>query len=199
MTWYKSNVFRGLLLTLFVIGIPIGYWEGRNIHYRNFRTVDPGYLYRSGQLDTGDLQRLSDEFGIKTIVTFRDADNPGDPIPDQHEVDFAATHNIRHLRISPAQWSDPNGGIPPITSQIALFLKAMDEARAEGPILIHCFAGIHRTGAYTAIYRMEYDGWSNEDAILEMEQCGYTSIHDDLDTLHYLQNYVPRSDRKTTP
>jgi hypothetical protein len=28
------------------------------------------------------------------------------------------------------------------------------------PVLIHCRAGLHRTGVMTAVYRMEYEGWS---------------------------------------
>ena len=155
--------------------------------------MDAGELYRCGQLDTAELERLTHEYNIKTIITFRDARHPGDPIPDQHEVDFAAEHGIRHVRIAPKRWSDPNGGPAPIRAQIERFLQVTDEARTEGPILIHCFAGIHRTGAYAAIYRMEYDGWSNDDAIREMQNCGYTTLEDDPDILHYLEQYVPRN------
>ena len=33
------------------------------------------------------------------------------------------------------------------------------------PVLVHCFAGIHRTGAYCAVYRMEFERWDNADAM----------------------------------
>ena len=199
MNILQSNITRGLLLVLIMLLAPVLYWNLQDDHYRNLRTVTLGELYRCGQLDTDELERITHEYDIKTIVTFRDARNPGDPIPDQHEVDFANEHDIRHVRISPKRWSDPDGGPPPIAQQIDQFLTVMDEARSEGPILIHCFAGIHRTGAYTAIYRMEYDGWSNADAIREMQNCGYTTLEDDPDILHYLEEYQPRDRTGSRP
>lgn len=192
MSILNNNISRGTLLVSAMILTLSMYWKTQDDQFRNWRIVNSGELYRCGQLDTAELTRVSEEFGIKTIVTFRDARNPGDPIPDQHEVDFASEHGIRHVRISPRRWSDPDGGPPPIQEQIDRFLTEIDSARAEGPILIHCFAGIHRTGAYSAIYRMEYDNWSNSDAIREMQNCGYTTLEDDPDILHYLENYVPR-------
>ena len=48
-------------------------------------------------------------------------------------------------------------------------------------MLIHCFAGIHRTGVYCAVYRMDHDGWSNREAIAEMRALGYATLDDDLD------------------
>jgi protein tyrosine/serine phosphatase len=59
------------------------------------------------------------------------------------------------------------------------------------PVLVHCFAGIHRTGAYTAIYRMEFEGWSNAKAIAEVKACGYTNLDDEWDILNYLERYRP--------
>lgn len=192
MSILKKNIIRGTLLVLVMILGVFMYWKTQKDRFRNLRTVDIGELYRCGQLDADELTRITNEYGIKTIVTFRDARHPGDPIPDQHEVDFAAEHGIHHVRISPRRWSDPDGGPPPIQKQIDRFLNEMDRAREKGPILIHCFAGIHRTGAYSAIYRIEYDGWSNSDAIREMQNCGYTTLEDDPDILHYLEHYQPR-------
>ena len=45
---------------------------------------------------------------------------------------------------------------PPAVNE---FLKILDD-EANYPILLHCKAGLHRTGRLTAIYRMEYQGWS---------------------------------------
>jgi protein tyrosine/serine phosphatase len=46
--------------------------------------------------------------------------------------------------------------------------------RAENyPVLIHCKAGLHRTGVLVALYRMEYDGWSAQRAMDELKECGF--------------------------
>jgi hypothetical protein len=64
---------------------------------------------------------------------------------------------------------------------------------ANHPVLVHCFAGIHRTGAFCAIYRMEFDHWTNAQAIREMRNLGYTDDH--MDVQAYLENYRPGAAR----
>jgi protein tyrosine/serine phosphatase len=59
------------------------------------------------------------------------------------------------------------------------------------PVLIHCFAGIHRSGAYCAIYRMEHDHWTNAQAIAELKAHGYDNLDDEWDILGYLEQYCP--------
>ena len=59
------------------------------------------------------------------------------------------------------------------------------------PVLVHCFAGIHRTGAFCAVYRMEHDHWTNARAIAEMKAYGYRNIDDEWDLLGYLEHYHP--------
>ena len=59
------------------------------------------------------------------------------------------------------------------------------------PVLVHCFGGIHRTGAYCAIYRMEFEHWPNARAISEMKACGYVTLGDEWDILGYVEQYRP--------
>src|SRR5437762_1483237 len=61
--------------------------------------------------------------------------------------------------------------------------------------MIHCFAGVHRTGAFCAVYRMEYQHWTNAEAIAELRACGYRDLDDEWDLLDYLESYVPRWQR----
>jgi len=58
-------------------------------------------------------------------------------------------------------------------------------------VLVHCFAGTHRTGAYVAVYRMEFDGLSNQQAIAELMNNGYSNIGDEMDLLTFLEQYQP--------
>jgi protein tyrosine/serine phosphatase len=52
------------------------------------------------------------------------------------------------------------------------FLALIDD-KSNHPVLIHCRAGLHRTGVMTAVYRMEYDGWSPRQAIEELKAQGF--------------------------
>jgi len=94
------------------------------------------------------------------------------------------------LRLPPLNWWAIDGSVPAEVN-VRKFLEIMDDPN-NYPVLIHCFAGSHRTGAYCAIYRMEYEHWSNEDAMDEMRAAGYLSIYDDWDILGYLERYRPR-------
>ncbi len=57
---------------------------------------------------------------------------------------------------------------------------------ANYPVLIHCYAGIHRTGTMCAIFRMDYQGWTNDEAMNEMRTFGDTMLDDHEDILGYL-------------
>ncbi len=48
----------------------------------------------------------------------------------------------------------------------------MDD-EASYPVLIHCRAGLHRTGVLSAVYRMEYQGWSPLEAFEELRAHGF--------------------------
>ena len=68
------------------------------------------------------------------------------------------------------------------------FLNLMDDPDSY-PVLIHCKAGLHRTGCLTAVYRMEYQGWSPGEAYSELKAHGFgdwvcTSAND------YVNEYV---------
>jgi protein tyrosine/serine phosphatase len=66
---------------------------------------------------------------------------------------------------------------------------------------LHCKAGLHRTGVLTAVYRMEYEGWSPQQALAELKANGFgdskaTSANDYI--VQYILAYRPRtSDRGT--
>ncbi len=70
------------------------------------------------------------------------------------------------------------------------FLQNLGEPKNQ-PVLVHCWAGIHRTGAYCAIYRMEFDHWTNAEAIAELKTMGYDTLDDEWDILGYLEEYWP--------
>ena len=80
---------------------------------------------------------------------------------------------------------------------IERFLEIMDDP-ANHPVLVHCKAGLHRTGCLIAVYRMEYDGWTSGMAMDELKECGFgetaaTSANEYIK--QYILTYRPRESR----
>jgi protein tyrosine/serine phosphatase len=180
----------GLLIVGVIVGGPAAYIAHRNAHFRSFRAVEPGVLYRSGQLSQSGLERVLHAYGIRTVITLRDPAASGKE-PDWGEEEFCRQRDIRYVRITPRPWSSDDGGPAPVEAGIQTFLRTMDD-RTSYPVLVHCFAGVHRTGAYVAVYRMEYEGWSNKRALNELRAGGYTNLDTEDDVRGFLENYRRR-------
>ena len=190
---------RYVLATLMLLGIvlvPIYYKVERDRNYRNIRVVDDGVLYRSGQMTPEGFQRTVREFGIRTVISLRDSKDEGKVSADQAEVEYCREQGITHFRFAQARWQLPDGSHP-VAANMTEFLRILSDPQMKKPVLVHCFAGIHRTGGYVAVYRMEYDGWSAAEAIEEMRNMGTPRTTFEDDVMTYLTTYEPR--KRGTP
>jgi protein tyrosine/serine phosphatase len=178
-------VALGSLIVLALIVSPIVMAARQQAQTRNFHVVRPGVLYRSGQMTKEGLQRVLNDYHIKTVISLRD----GLSERDRAEEDFCKSEDVRFVRILPSRWGDEGGSVP-VEAGVQRFRDIMREP-SNYPVLLHCFAGIHRAGSYCAIYRMEFEHWSNAQAIAEMKACGYSNLDDELDILGFMEQYRP--------
>jgi protein tyrosine/serine phosphatase len=120
----------------------------------NFREVDPGKLYRSGQLNGEQLADAIDQLGIKTVINLRGrATEPW----YREEKEVAREKGVRHVDVRFSARRIPT------RDQLIVLLDAFrDEER---PILMHCNFGADRVGEAAAIYQMEYMGKSRQEAL----------------------------------
>jgi len=58
----------------------------------------------------------------------------------------------------------------------ARFLKLLQD-NPKKRVFVHCRLGDDRTGMMIAAYRMAVEGWSADDAMLEMQHFGFTRAH----------------------
>src|SRR5262249_13323745 len=119
-----------------------------------------------------------------------DAVQEGDRPPDWQEEAWCQAEEVTYYRIRQERWWASDESVP-AEKGVKRFREIMDDP-SNYPVLIPCFAGIHRTGSYCPVYRMEYEHWSNAKAIKEMRACGYRNIDDEFDLLGYLEKYQPR-------
>ena len=123
---------------------------------KNFDTVVPGKIYRSGQPRERQLEAWIQEYGLKSILSLRFG------VP-RYERELAKRYGVKlyHVPFSATkgvgkgQWKT----IRPILT---------DEENL--PILVHCHGGGDRSGIVTALYRMEIQGWPLEKALREMNR-----------------------------
>lgn len=137
----------------------------------HFRTVDEGKIYRSGCLKPEGWEKLHARTGFKTIVNLRSVeertkenDSKGDWY--NNEKNFAASKNITLVDI-PMQTDTP-----PTPEQVKEFLGIVTD-KAKLPVLIHCEAGVIRTGMMVAVYRIAVLNEPNGKVLAELPMFGH--------------------------
>jgi hypothetical protein len=190
----------GGIVALVVLGPPVAVYRAQYIHAKRFREVEPGRLYRSGQMTANGFRDTIDRFHIKTVVNLQH-EEPDPFLADNwlgkgkiRESEVCKQLGVRYVLLTPDVL--PPGNTletqpPAVTDWIAI----LDDP-ANYPILLHCKAGLHRTGRLTAIYRMEYHGWTQGEVLRELRANGYGYVaasEGDEFVIQFIQNYKPRS------
>lgn len=125
------------------------YWS--RIEHR-FRTITPGRLYQSGSLSHAMLEHKVEQYGIRLVVDLRN--DPPEILRDEEE--FLHGHGVDYLSL-------PTPQVPALET-VDAFLSRME--LQEGPVLVHCEDGWGRSLLFSALYRVEFEGWSPEEARL---------------------------------
>jgi tyrosine-protein phosphatase SIW14 len=186
------HCFLGMLIVSLLIGGPLAYSRHRKEQSRSFHVVVEGKVYRSGQMSFSTLQRTIQEYGIKTIISFRHIrPERGTEEVLLKEEELCTKLGTRFIHIPTSSWSADDDGIIPAQEPVDRFLKVMDDPSVY-PVMIHCFAGMHRTGSFCAIYRMEYQHWTNLEAMRELKELGYKHLDAEQNVRSYLEGYRPR-------
>ena len=176
-----------------IVAVPLLHKVNRVQTVRNLRTVEPDALYRSGQMSPVAFERVVRERTIRTVFSLRDARVSGSEQTDEFEQNYCEATGRKFHRLPIPDWEMKGDQIPgeETVRQFLNLLANPDETPR--PMLIHCFAGEHRTGAMVAVYRLEYNGWRNDEAIEEMTGVGNLRTTYARSLINYLGNYTPRS------
>ena len=190
----------GLGLAALLAGVPFVFFRAIYAYEKRLREVDPGRFYRSGEMTAQGLSDAVHRFGLHAII------NVQDDVPDpQLNMSFFNHHTIaeselcrqlgvRFIMLSPDTL--PRSEVPEHRpAVIDQFLALMDDPKTY-PALIHCKAGLHRTGCLTAVYRMEYMHWTRYEALEDLRANGFgtfvsTTANDYI--LDYIVSYRPRT------
>lgn len=175
----------GALLGGIVLGLPGLYYRYTYEHSKRLRVVTDGKLYRSGQLSATGFRDATKRYRIKTVINLQeDARDPMIPErtfgkPAVNESEVLARLGVESISLDGGVLEDnPKPGQRPAI--IDEFLELVDGIREKywdrgepHAVLIHCQAGLHRTGLFTAIYRLEYENRSLPEVIEELKANGF--------------------------
>lgn len=171
-----NRKLRVILLTLGVVAVGATFLWFELLRYeltpRNFGVVEPGQIYRSGQLTERMLRQMTDEHGIKTIIAMN-----GDDEESVMEARVAEELGIDRFEYSLA---GDGTGKPASFGEI---LGIMSDERRQ-PVLVHCAAGAHRTTTAVILYRHMIQGVPIADAY--RESFDYKHEPDEWDLLAFL-------------
>ena len=129
------------------------------INIKNFGQMDD-ILYRGGQPAESDYKALA-ALGIHTIIDLRNDE-------ETFAKSAAEAAGMKYYNIS------MNGVSAPSDEDVAQFLKIVNDP-SSGKIFMHCKAGIHRTGAMGAVYRIARDHWDYDKTYAEMKNYEFSA------------------------
>ncbi len=132
---------------------------------KRFAVVVPGQLYRSGYLEQWPLARVIRKYRLKTVLTLM-TNEPDMPYQQKEEA-LLKREGVALVRVGM-----PGDGCADFDLLDRAAEAIADESRR--PLLVHCAAGVCRTGAAYAAWRMKYCGWDVDQALAEAGRYGIT-------------------------
>ena len=122
----------------------------------NLHRITP-HFYRSGQPTGKGFSIAAKTYGIRTIVSLNDK-------PDVATTPGLTLVHVKMNAFNTADEDDP---------QLPRALAAIQKGLAHGSTLVHCQHGKDRTGGIVAVWRVLYQGWTEDAAIREMKEGGF--------------------------
>lgn len=176
----KSNHLNTVIIVVVVAAAIFGYrtWDKKikdQLIPRRFAAIVDGKIYRSGCLHERLIEKTLKEHNIQVIVS----------LMGKYETEEAAAEN---LGIELNQYRLDGDG----RGDITVYANALEDVvRAEQndkPVLIHCVSGTMRSGAFTAFYRMLFQGQTDSKKLIaEMRKYNWKTDQT------YLPEYMNRN------
>ncbi len=186
---YRARALPWAIGLLILAGFGGCWWQRYGWLPKRFHVVEPGAVYRCGALTPAQLARLQQRYGIRTVLSLL---NPA-ARESRLEKAAAARLGVRYLNV-------PLPGDGSSTPEQRARIRAIMLDRSLRPILVHCAAGVNRTGLAVGIYRLHVDGWTLEQVLDEMRRIGFEDLprHENLRQALAAEARLARR-RKTAP
>lgn len=207
--WVRT-AWPGVLIAAATLVVPFLHYRSVYTTNKRFRVVDAEKgVYRSGCLTAAGFEDVIRRYRIKTVINLRDEEKDPKLPPNYSATYFSGPRELEselckrldarmiyifagHLGHEDRAKGRALGEyVRPV--EIDQLLQVFDDPK-NYPILIHCKAGLHRTGVVVALYRQEKNGWSKELALEELKANGFGEIGSTAANpyiLDYILDYRP--------
>jgi len=133
---------------------------------KQFGVVEPGRIYRSGQISPSIIRETLARYDIRTVVSLQDYDAND----DKHRAEREATDALGIRELHFPLRGDGSGELRSYASALAEMARADRDGAA---VLVHCAAGTERTGAAVAFYRLLVQGRPASEVYQELRRGGW--------------------------
>jgi protein tyrosine/serine phosphatase len=132
-------------------------------------------IYRGRQPEKEDIPKLAQK-GIKTVLDLRGLVNKS------WEKGLVEASGMHYVRVG------LSGVFPPSKKQMDRILALLQDP-SQAPIFVHCRRGADRSGLVIACYRMVHDHWTNQQAMQEAREQGFSRL--EVLMRRYVQTFNP--------
>lgn len=139
--------------------------ESGDVRPKRLVEIEPGLLYRSGQISPRLVRGVLEDLGIRRVVWMLHYD----PARETHRSEREAIEELGIERLHFPMRGDGTGKL----SRLADAIAAVHEARlAEQPVLVHCAAGSRRAAAVVSMYQLLVEGRPADEVYRELDRFG---------------------------
>lgn len=188
----KNKKIIGIAILAVVLVFVGKYVYDMNINH-NFETITEGKVYKSGVIPPDEIADYVEKYHIKSIVDLRMPGTNDLVLNPEVPGELAAEKNAVEKIEGVNYFSNPSEQVPN-ENNIAVFTKIMDNPD-NYPVLIHCYHGTGRAEMYSALYRIEYENFSNQDARMGVRTLvKWSSFDDGTPKGEFLKAYKSRKE-----
>lgn len=200
------HVAFGVSIALLMTLVPYSYYRWSYAYGKRLRVVTEGKVYRSGCMTGAGFEQALKKYGIRTVLNLQEeATDPDLPrgFPSREtikESELCEQLGVKFVFLS-VDLQNPVAAAAKAPEALKAYLDLLDDPSSY-PMLVHCQAGLHRTGVLVAVYRMEYEGWSRYEALQELRAHGFGRTQSNSPNEYirqYILNYQPRAHLAARP
>ena len=146
-------------------GVGLAAYDSNHVQPKRLVEVEPGLLYRSGQISPRLVRGVLEELGIRRVVWMLHYDDA----KPSHRAEREAIEALGIERFHFPMRGDGTGKVARLADAIA----AVHEGRQAGEaVLVHCAAGSRRAAAVVSMYQLLVEGRPVDQVYRELDRYG---------------------------